>query len=584
MKQFPIRRYQWAFASLAVALAGSFFAKWLVEQNPFFNRIEGETLTNLQFSAKPLPVNPDIFLIQITDDDGAFFSPSRPNESLDRRIIGQLFESLAKAKASVIVSDLFFVSENPESDPEFLASLRRGVAAKDSSFVFLAQDGDAFEDPSEPDQYGYTFLCLPAILELDGQADIGMALPFEPDGEVIGLVAKKVDIESGRTYFHTALLAALRHLRQNPADLKVEQDRLSVGSWDAQLGPNGELPLLWTPRGQNLASMPLRQAIKALDRGDAGQFRDKIVIVCDVRKGKDDRYVHSVGPVKGSTVVGQMVNTLLVPSSQRIRWMDFDLFQVFVVGASWLAAWLVGARNRWLIGVALALPFAFGAGVPWVAATQFRLILATVWPFLGVALSVAGALGLRALRAPRHDPRLAGELTEATVLFSDFTDSTGWVQKIGAVEYQRRYIAWLDLCEKHIRRKGGEIERTTGDGFIAVFPAGAVTSAPGCLEACQRILVEMEPGGFEVTFGFESGPVSGGYLSEAGRRVWSSSGTTVNMAKRLQTLAGDVGRAIVIGPISARVLKESEPIESLGRFQLKGIDGEVEAFAIAHLG
>lgn len=578
MKQISWRRFGWVLASLAIALLGSFLAKWLVEKVAFFNESEGATLTNLQFAARPLPANPDILLVSITDKDGMVYSPNTPNESLDRKLIGSLFESLASAKTSVILSDLYYVTENPTSDSEFLAAIRRGIDTGLSSYIFLAQDGEDREDPTEPDGFAYNFLCHPAILSLDGKADIGMALPFEPDGEVIGLIPKKVDFVTGRTYYHTALLATLRHLRQDPSRLKVEQDRLSIGSWDAQLGPNGELPLLWTPKGEGLASISLDEALQALKNGETDRFQGKIVILCDVRRGKDDWFVHSVGTVKGSSIVGHMVNTLLAPSAQRIRWMDFDIFHNFVIATSWLAAWLVGVRSKWWIAAAAALPFLFGAGLPWVAVTQFRLILPTVWPFMGIAFSVAGALAWRAVQAPRQDRRIAGELTEATVLFSDFTDSTGWVQKIGAVEYQNQYISWLDLCEKHIKRHGGEIERTTGDGFIAVFPKNPVESAPACLKTCNAILAEMDPNGFAVSFGFESGPVSGGYLVEASRKVWSSSGTTVNMAKRLQSLAGDLNHLVVFGPISARILKESMPVESLGQHALKGFDGEVEAF------
>ena len=91
----------------------------------------------------------------------------------------------------------------------------------------------------------------------------------------------------------------------------------------------------------------------------------------------------------------------------------------------------------------------------------------------------------------------------------------------------------------------------------------------------------MKHGELRASFGFESGPVSGGFLIESGRRVWSSSGTTVNMAKRLQSLADSVGSQIVFGPIAARVLAESHSIRSLGHHPLKGIEGDVECFAIS---
>jgi len=53
----------------------------------------------------------------------------------------------------------------------------------------------------------------------------------------------------------------------------------------------------------------------------------------------------------------------------------------------------------------------------------------------------------------------------------------------------------------------------------------------------------------------------------------------VNLAARLEGLTGRLGRNLVVS--SEFAAATSGPVESLGRFELKGVPGSVEVFAPA---
>jgi class 3 adenylate cyclase len=73
--------------------------------------------------------------------------------------------------------------------------------------------------------------------------------------------------------------------------------------------------------------------------------------------------------------------------------------------------------------------------------------------------------------------------------------------------------------------------------------------------------------------------VAGAVVRSAEREEWSSFGSTVNLARRLQETAAREGLATLLGPCAARLVG-SLPTRALGPRSLKGFSQEVNVFEL----
>ena len=143
---------------------------------------------------------------------------------------------------------------------------------------------------------------------------------------------------------------------------------------------------------------------------------------------------------------------------------------------------------------------------------------------------------------------------------------------------------------EQVERFGGTVAQLTGDGLFAVFGAPdaheddserAVRAARGIQAALTRYGGEVEAAyGIKLAgrVGINTGPVMlvGGDLPDQAR--YNALGDTVNVAARLQSLAGEGG--IAVGPATARQIERRFALEALGEVELKGKSASVQAFRV----
>lgn len=543
------------------------------------NELETKATWELARRFPPAPADPALLLIGVDEPSALKQGLANGTDRLDRRVYGRLIEGLAEAGATVVLSDILFRQERPV-DGELAAMITRATASERMKVILTAGNAEVGRDPSEPDGFRYVFELSPKLKDLGERVQVGQAVNFSQEGLSLGGVAWRLDAETQEKRWLTALLAAWAHLRLDPAEAKVSGDRLRVGPWEAQLGGSLDLRLLWTENRLDFPLVSLAEAQEDLAAKRYDRYQNRLIVLADLR-GQDTAEVEGKGSVPGAYVVANLVNTALLPASERMRWPSHGQEFGWVALGACLAA--LAARRGGAMGAvgAPAVALLWGLGLPLAVASLERYVLSAVWAGAAVGLAAVVGLASQAWVARPVDGRVEGELMEATVLFSDLSNSTGLVQQLGAREYQRVYAEWLRQCESIALRQGGLLERTTGDGFLIVFPHRKGSAAPACLAAVSEMIALP---GASASFGFESGPVSGGYVREGGRKVWSSSGTTVNMAKRLQSLAGEEGRSCVVGPAAARLLSETARFERLGMRSLKGLDGPVDAYALPREG
>lgn len=157
-------------------------------------------------------------------------------------------------------------------------------------------------------------------------------------------------------------------------------------------------------------------------------------------------------------------------------------------------------------------------------------------------------------------------------------------------------IFWLneyfDVMADPVERHGGEVLKFVGDGMLAIF---RLESA----EACSRALLaavearrgmrelnrrRVERGSFELGFGvaLHVGDVMYGNIGTATRLDFTVIGPAVNVAARLQTLAKELRRQVVLSaPFAMMCGCGAEFLRSLGRYPLRGLEEPLEVFGLA---
>jgi len=184
----------------------------------------------------------------------------------------------------------------------------------------------------------------------------------------------------------------------------------------------------------------------------------------------------------------------------------------------------------------------------------------------------------------RPGERVADNVAEASVLFTDLVGFTGLAQKLGAA----RTVALLDEVvtefDKLAAEHGVEKIKTIGDGYMAV--AGVSRQQPDHLQRLARMALVL-PGLVEhlsaehgvdlkIRIGIASGPLMAGVIG-ADKFSYDVWGETVNLASRLES-HGLPGEIHVSGAVKA-ALSGSFVFEPRGTVDIKGV-GPVETWLL----
>jgi adenylate cyclase len=152
---------------------------------------------------------------------------------------------------------------------------------------------------------------------------------------------------------------------------------------------------------------------------------------------------------------------------------------------------------------------------------------------------------------------------------------------------------YFDCQVPSILERGGEVLKFMGDGLLAIFPVGGngATATKVCeavlsaaREARERVAAlgdSIETGGVErVRFGLalHVGEVLYGNIGGGARLDFTCIGPAVNLAARLEKLAGKLGRAILASDEFAGYC--SERLEPLGSFALAGAARQRAVFGL----
>lgn len=570
---------------LLLGIIAASISSYLVANIPLLNSAEEQLVTLRTFP--PAEPNPKIEVISISD--ATIKRLAAPGQTLiPRSWYAELIDRLKAAGAKVLLLDIWFKDERAE-DRRLTDSLRTSAPLK----VTLLTDGDAKDDVDNLDGDWCRFhFPIPSIAPqpLPNNIVIGNGRSFQISDKHFGAILLRHDLDSNRVSLHTSLLGTLQLLDIDPSTVSMgSNDMLTAGPLEWRIELNHEILAHWTKTLEDFPELELTRAIEVLRTKEGRQrYRDKLVILGNVADEEDKYEIGNFGRAPGVRLITQLANTLLERQSRRLLGVPLtgNLMIWF-----WLACIAASAvlLLRPLMSVSIVSLLAIAAWyLPYWMAHR-NIDIAMLPPALAVLLSTFMAMGVRSLIGPADDVRFSGTDEECSVLFVDIRDSTGLTNRLGAKRYRVVHTQLNRASEKILLRHGGSIERTTGDGFIAIFRSTkSHRHALECVTAAREILGKLDRINRESRFeepltlsmGIESGIITGGYIREGGRRAWSSAGNTVIMAQRLQSACTEFGVSLLVGPVAARLIEDEVPVHMIARRIFKGFLEESDVFCL----
>jgi ABC-type transport system substrate-binding protein/class 3 adenylate cyclase len=184
----------------------------------------------------------------------------------------------------------------------------------------------------------------------------------------------------------------------------------------------------------------------------------------------------------------------------------------------------------------------------------------------------------------------AGERRNVAILIADVADSTVIGERLGPERSKFLFDEVVQLMSQEVDRFGGTVAQLTGDGLFAIFgaPAAHEDDSERAVRAARAIQTALARFGREVEDAYEvrlvgrvavnTGPVMLLRADLPDEVRYNALGDTVNVAARLQSLAGEGG--IAVGPATARQIERRFALEELGEVELKGKSTAVQAFRV----
>ncbi len=189
---------------------------------------------------------------------------------------------------------------------------------------------------------------------------------------------------------------------------------------------------------------------------------------------------------------------------------------------------------------------------------------------------------------------LKGELREVSVIYLDIRKFTRLTGAIGP----ERTVAFLnecfDLITGRLLEHGATVDKYIGDAILAYLGAPIETDdhpqrAVAAAIAVQRAINERNRRcessaqpyvRLEVGIGIETGPVVVGNIGSELKMDYTAIGAPVNVANRLQALAGP-GQIKITGDVRARI-GELVDVKPEGTRTLEGVDHPIEVFEVLY--
>src|SRR5947209_2445724 len=182
-----------------------------------------------------------------------------------------------------------------------------------------------------------------------------------------------------------------------------------------------------------------------------------------------------------------------------------------------------------------------------------------------------------------------GERRVVAVLMADVAGSTAIGERLGPERSKFLFDEVMRLMTAEIERYDGTVAQLLGDGLLAMFGAPvaheddseravrAGLAIQRALDGYSREVREAYGVDLRARIAVNTGPVVVSPAGDDGHR-YNALGDTVNVAARLQALAGEA--EVTLGPQTAAQVRDCFELEELGETQLRGRDAPVGRFRV----
>jgi class 3 adenylate cyclase/tetratricopeptide (TPR) repeat protein len=180
-----------------------------------------------------------------------------------------------------------------------------------------------------------------------------------------------------------------------------------------------------------------------------------------------------------------------------------------------------------------------------------------------------------------------GERKRVTILFADIRNSTHLIDSLGDPELgMRRLRPVLDLMNEAVVRYDGVVNKSQGDGIMALFGAPQPHedhAVRGCLAALamQDGVVRFGDPDLQIRVGVHTGEVVVQAIEHGIYQTFDAAGANVHLANRMEQLA-DAG-AILVSKDTYAAARQFVEVETLGLQAVRGIAAPVEVFRLRGL-
>lgn len=186
-----------------------------------------------------------------------------------------------------------------------------------------------------------------------------------------------------------------------------------------------------------------------------------------------------------------------------------------------------------------------------------------------------------------------GETLNAVFWYTDLRGSTGLAENLAPAEFINLLNRYFEISAGPVLDAGGEIISFIGDAVLAAFPV--TPEGEGSAQACASALAAYETargklesenadrkaqGLSPLQFGsaLHLGSAVFGNIGVRERLAFTVIGSAINEIARLEGITKKLGVDGVASPEFAAAL--DRPLHSLGQHELRGIEGQIEIFAL----
>ena len=180
-----------------------------------------------------------------------------------------------------------------------------------------------------------------------------------------------------------------------------------------------------------------------------------------------------------------------------------------------------------------------------------------------------------------------GERKRLTILFADIRNSTQLIDSLGDPEAgMKRLQPALDLMREAVTRYEGVVNKSQGDGVMAIFGAPQPLedhAIRGCLAALamQDGIARLNDPDLQIRVGVHTGEVVVQTIEHGIYQTYDAAGANVHLASRLEQMAD--GGSILVSKETYIAAKQFVEVEPLGSKTVRGIGLPVEIFKVSGL-